>query len=110
MKQLLRDLKEFLWVIGVFIVVMFALAMYYNGSENPKSNNYSTVTTEEAIEQHKRVRGEIKEVVECTWCGGVGSVGYAGESEKQVQRTGMGLGNKCISCAGTGKVKKWKKI
>jgi hypothetical protein len=47
-----------------------------------------------------------KNKVDCTWCGGVGSVGYAGESEAQVRRTGMGLGNKCIRCKGSGKLEK----
>jgi hypothetical protein len=46
--------------------------------------------------------GETK----CDWCGGVDNVGYAGKSEEQVKRTGMGLGNKCTSCKGTGYVKK----
>jgi hypothetical protein len=40
----------------------------------------------------------------CPWCGGVGKVGYLGESKAQVEKTGMGLGNFCITCNGTGYV------
>ncbi|TFF34407.1 hypothetical protein [Mucilaginibacter psychrotolerans] len=40
----------------------------------------------------------------CPWCGGIGRVGYAGDSKAQVERTGMGLGNYCTTCVGTGYV------
>lgn len=42
----------------------------------------------------------------CPWCGGVGRVGYMGDSKAQVDRTGNGLGNYCTTCTGTGFVDK----
>jgi hypothetical protein len=45
-----------------------------------------------------------KKQKKCPWCGGIGKVGYAGKSEAQVKRTGMGLGNYCTVCTGTGYV------
>ena len=43
---------------------------------------------------------------ECDWCGGIGRVGYSGKSKEQCDRTGMGRGNSCSRCGGTGYLKK----
>jgi len=60
----------------------------YGGSSSSDNSHYNSVTGKK---QHK-----------CPWCGGIGRVGYAGDSKAQVDRTGMGLGNPCTTCNGTG--------
>lgn len=56
------------------------------------------------IQQREAHPNEYKK--KCTWCGGIGRVGYMGESKAQYDRTGKGLGNPCTVCTGTGLIDK----
>jgi Archaea-specific RecJ-like exonuclease, contains DnaJ-type Zn finger domain len=97
----------------LFFVTFSAGFIYFmdksdeNYASTPETEK--SISTKEAIELYKKNRyGEPIES-ECTWCGGAGKVGFAGESEKQVKRTRSGLGNICNVCKGSGKVKTYKK-
>lgn len=103
--------KDALPILILFIC--FAGGLYwYSNQEESIEEEYKTekhISTQEAIEQYNNnVYGDAVET-KCSFCGGIGRVGFAGESEAQVKRTGNGLGNYCISCKGTGKIKTWKK-
>ncbi|MES2827839.1 MAG: hypothetical protein V4687_06785 [Bacteroidota bacterium] len=105
---LLKDLGQFSIIIVVFVVGMFGYGAYMNRDQTEKySTSNNSVETD--IENNKLVHEGKASKVECTWCGGVGRVGYAGASEAQVRRTGMGLGNYCTTCSGTGKIEVRKK-
>jgi hypothetical protein len=99
--QFWSDLKQFSLIGAVFLTVFFIAGFwYYEPDKTPATDGLPSV--EESIEQYKTQRyGEPVES-ECTFCGGIGKVGFAGESEK---RHSAGKGNYCISCKGTGKIK-----
>jgi hypothetical protein len=102
-----KDLIQFSIIAIVFMALFFGIGTwYYAPNEEPEvSASTEKIDVKEAIDQYKTQRyGEAVES-ECTWCGGIGKVGYAGQSELQVRRTGNGLGNSCTSCKGTGKIK-----
>lgn len=77
---------------GAGTLLLFAtLIMWANNGYVPSSNNYNSGGSSSS-----------GDCTTCSWCGGRGVVGYAGESEEQVRRTGNGLGNPCITCGGDG--------
>lgn len=78
---------------------------------NDKNNNHDIDSGSDKLDDsysnpvHPKRRGGgpmPSNCITCNWCGGHGQVGIAGESVEQVNRTGMGLGNPCITCGGDG--------
>lgn len=75
---------------GTFLMCVTLLLWSNNGYKPTYSSNSTSSSSGSS------------DCITCHWCGGRGEVGYAGESEAQVRRTGMGLGNPCITCNGDG--------
>ena len=100
-KQFIKDATP---VVLVFIFFLGFVIWSGNGtSESPTESEYP-ISTAEAIENYKDATQGKATDVKCDWCGGIGRVGYSGKSEEQCRRTGMGQGNICITCKGSGVV------
>lgn len=95
--------KRTLWpkiVIGIMIICLG----YWIFSGGNSSNSSSSVSSSSSSSSNSSDNsdGSSSDCVTCYWCGGRGEVGYDGESEAQFRRTGMGLGNPCLTCNGDG--------
>ncbi len=91
--------KDYKNIIALCIFLLFLGSCVYFLNKNDNSSSNSTTNTNPAYDS---TTGKKKK--KCPWCGGIGRVGYGGESKAQVERTGMGLGNYCTTCTGTGYV------
>ncbi|RAJ19247.1 hypothetical protein [Pedobacter cryoconitis] len=100
--QFLKDAVPVLVVFALFMTftIWRSGVITFDSSESHTQH----ISTAEAIENYKTVNEGIAEQVMCPWCGGAQRVGYAGKSEEQCRRTGMGKGNLCTTCGGTGKI------
>lgn len=96
-------LKDAIPVVLVFLCFL-AFIIYKGGDSNSSYHESYHISTAEAIENYKTVNEGVAEQVTCPWCGGAQRVGYAGKSEEQCRRTGMGKGNLCTTCGGTGRI------
>lgn len=91
-----KPLKNNASLITLFIFIVFIGSCVYiiqkGSNDTGSTSSNSTSVTSNA---HRK---------KCPWCGGIGRVGYAGDSKAQVERTRMGLGNYCTTCGGSGYV------
>ena len=104
--QILKPKPNYNGVIILFLFILFIGGCGYFISKWDKSyresgQGYGGTNSTDNVHYNK-ITG--KKQKKCPWCGGIGRVGYAGDSKEQVERTGMGLGNPCITCNGTGYV------
>jgi hypothetical protein len=104
--------RAFVPVVVLLALFVGSMVMYNRAHKDDEYAEYNTpakasrtTTTAEDIENYKDNRYGKAVEIECSWCGGIGKVGFAGASEAQCKRTGMGQGNYCTTCKGTGKVK-----
>lgn len=102
--QLLHDLKSFIFYIILPLAIVILIGIAFNGNGDKESPRRQ-ISNAESIENYKDANEGKAHKEKCGWCGGVGKVGYAGASEAQCRRTGMGYGNYCTTCQGTGTVK-----
>jgi len=107
--QKLKAVVKLLLFFGALILVMKFVGdrERHTSSAETATSSSSHISNDEAIDNYKRNRYGDPVITICTFCGGIGKVGYAGESEAQIKRTGNGLGNICNVCKGAGKIKKY---
>jgi hypothetical protein len=84
------------------IIALIVIVLCFGGCFYMMSGNDDRPRDYEALDRHE----ELKNRVTCSWCGGAGRVGYTGDSKAQTDRTGMGTGNLCTKCNGSGYVNK----
>ena len=86
-------------ILAVVICLSFVgyCSTYDSSSASSSSSNSSSSSS-----SSNNNGGSSSDCITCYWCGGRGEVGYDGESEVQFRRTGMGLGNPCLTCNGDG--------
>ena len=86
---------------SIISLVLITTSIYFRSNETSEVSG-STDSSSSSTNSSNNGGGSSSDCVTCSWCGGRGEVGYAGESEAQVRRTGMGLGNQCMTCDGDG--------
>lgn len=86
---------------SIISLVLITTSIYFRTNETAEVSG-SPDSSSSSTNSSNNGGGSSSDCVTCYWCGGRGEVGYAGESEAQVRRTGVGLGNQCMTCDGDG--------